>query len=108
MELYEIKNGLSKAHLLIDEFYQSIDIEAYRREIEGLTVITLQEGFWNDANKAKGIYDKLNRMKKTVEQYDSLKQKLDELNETYELVKNTEDKEFMEILESDFLTFNMI
>lgn len=105
MELYEIKNGLSKAHLLIDEFYQSIDIEAYRREIEGLTVITLQEGFWNDANKAKGIYDKLNRMKKTVEQYDSLKQKLDELNETYELVKNTEDKEFMEILESDFLIF---
>ena len=53
MELYEIKNGLTKAHLLMTEFYQSIDIEAYRREIEGLTVITLQEGFWDDANKAK-------------------------------------------------------
>lgn len=49
MELYEIKNGLTKAHLLMTEFYQSIDIEAYRREIEGLTVITLQEGFWDDA-----------------------------------------------------------
>ncbi len=36
MELYEIKNGLTKAHLLIKEFYHSIDIEAYRREIEGL------------------------------------------------------------------------
>lgn len=105
MELYEIKNGLNKAHLLISEFHQSIDIEAYRREIEGLTVITLQEGFWDDANKAKGIYDKLNRMKKTVDQYDLLKQKEDELNETYELVKNTDDKEFMEILESDYLTF---
>ena len=34
MELYEIKNGLTKAHLLMTEFYQSIDIEAYRREIE--------------------------------------------------------------------------
>ena len=26
---------LTKAHLLMTEFYQSIDIEAYRREIEG-------------------------------------------------------------------------
>ena len=58
MELYEIKNGLTKAHLLMTEFYQSIDIEAYRREIEGLTVITLQEGF-DDANKAKVTYDKV-------------------------------------------------
>ncbi|WP_294580407.1 peptide chain release factor 2 [uncultured Thomasclavelia sp.] len=105
MELYEIKNGLAKAHLLIEEFYQTIDIEGYRREIEGLTNVTLQEGFWDDANKAKGIYDKLNRMKKTVDQYDSLKQKLDELNETYELVKNTDDQEFQEILESDYLAF---
>ena len=48
------------------EFYQSIDIEAYRREIEGLTVITLQEGFWDDANKAKVTYDKLNKMKKQL------------------------------------------
>ena len=68
MELYEIKNGLSKAHLLIDEFYHSINIESYRREIEGLTVITEQEGFWDDANKAKITYDKLNQMKKIVDQ----------------------------------------
>ncbi len=66
MELYEIKNRLTKAHLLMTEFYQSIDIEAYRREIEGLTVITLQEGFWDDANKAKVTYDKLNKMKKQL------------------------------------------
>lgn len=45
MELYEIKNGLTKAHLLIEEFYHSIDIESYRREIEGLTIITEQDGF---------------------------------------------------------------
>ena len=52
MELYEIKNGLTKAHLLIEEFYHSIDIESYRREIEGLTIITEQDGFWDNANEA--------------------------------------------------------
>ena len=87
------------------EFYQSIDIEAYRREIEGLTVITLQEGFWDDANKAKVTYDKLNKMKKTTDQYDLLETTLTSLDETYELVKNTEDQEFKEILESDYTVF---
>ena len=105
MELYEIKNGLSKAHLLIDEFYHSINIESYRREIEGLTVITEQEGFWDDANKAKITYDKLNQMKKIVDQYDTLNAMLKNLDETYELVKSTEDLEFKEILESDYLLF---
>ena len=105
MELYEIKNGLTKARLLMTEFYQSIDIEAYRREIEGLTVITLQEGFWDDANKAKVTYDKLNKMKKTTDQYDLLETTLTSLDETYELVKNTEDQEFKEILESDYTVF---
>ena len=66
MELYEIKNGLTKAHLLIEEFYHSIDIESYRREIEGLTIITEQDGFWDNANEAKITYDKLNKMKKIV------------------------------------------
>lgn len=105
MELYEIKNGLAKAHLLISEFYHSIDIEAYRREIEGLTVITLQDGFWDDVNNAKVTYDKLNKMKKITDQYDLLDTTLTGLDETYELVKSTDDKEFGEILESDYLSF---
>ena len=105
MELYEIKNGLNKAHLLIEEFYRSIDIESYRREIEGLTIVTEQDDFWNDANKAKITYDKLNKMKKIVDQYDILAATLNNLDETYELVKSSEEVEFLEILESDYLKF---
>ena len=105
MELYEIKNGLNKAHLLIEEFYRSIDIESYRREIEGLTIVTEQDNFWDDANKAKITYDKLNKMKKIVDQYDLLAATLNNLDETYELVKSSEEVEFLEILESDYLKF---
>lgn len=45
MELYEIKNGLDKAHLLIKEYRKSAQIDEKLREIEGLTYQTLQEGF---------------------------------------------------------------
>ena len=105
MELYEIKHGLEKAHLLIEEFNRSIDIEGYRREIEGLTIVTEQDDFWDDANKAKVIYDKLNKMKKIVDQYDILASTLNNLDETYELVKSSEEVEFLEILEGDYLKF---
>ena len=105
MELYEIKNGLTKAHLLIEDFYHSIDIESYRREIEGLTIITEQDGFWDNANEAKITYDKLNKMKKIVNCYDELDITLSSLDETYDLVKDTDDQEFKEILESDYLDF---
>jgi len=37
MELYEIKNGLDKAHLLIDEYRKSAQIDEKLREIEGLS-----------------------------------------------------------------------
>ena len=90
---------------LKEEFYHSIDIESYRREIEGLTIITEQDGFWDNANEAKITYDKLNKMKKIVNCYDELDITLSSLDETYDLVKDTDDQEFKEILESDYLDF---
>ena len=38
MELYEIKNGLYQAHLLIDEYRKSAQIDEKLREIEGLYI----------------------------------------------------------------------
>lgn len=105
MELYEIKNGLDKAHLLIKEYKASASIDEKKREIEGLTYQTLQEGFWDDANHAKKIYDELNDMKKITDEYDALDEMLISLDETYTLVKETEDEEFSMILESDYQEF---
>ena len=105
MELYEIKNGLDKAHLLIKEYRNSAQIDEKLREIEGLTYQTLQEGFWDQPDHAKKIYDQLNDMKKITDEYKSLEQSLSSLDETYSLVKETEDQEFQTILESDYQDF---
>ena len=105
MELYEIKNGLDKAHLLIKEYKASAQIEEKLREIEGLSYQIMQDGFWDDVNHAKKIYDKLNDMKKTTDEYQVLADLLASLDETYDLVKETGDEEFSMILESDYLEF---
>ena len=105
MELYEIKNGLDKAHLLIKEYRKSAQIDEKLREREGLTYQTLQEGFWDQPDHAKKIYDQLNDMKKITDEYERLEQSLSSLDETYSLVKETEDQEFQTILESDYQDF---
>jgi len=106
MELYEVKNGLEKARLLLNELFVSIDIEALRREIEGLTIQTTDENFWNDQERAKKIYDQLNEMKKNVDAYEHLESSLQELEETYEYVKETDDADFKEALDQDYVVFD--
>lgn len=105
MELYEVKNGLEKARLLLDELFVSIDIEGLKREIEGLTIQTLAEDFWNNQERARKIYDQLNEMKKNVETYEHLESSYQELLETLELVKETDDPDFKEALELDYHAF---
>lgn len=105
MELYEIKNGLDRAHLLMQEFYSSAQIESKIREIEGLTYQTLQDGFWDDNDKARRIYDSLNVMKKVTDEYQDLDLMLTSLDETYILAKESNDDDFVEILESDYIEF---
>ena len=61
-----MKDGLEKARSLLKELFVSIDIEGLKREIEGLTVQTMDENFWNDQDHARKIYDQLNEMKKKV------------------------------------------
>ena len=105
MELYELKGGLEKARLLLEELHNSANIESLKREIEGLTQQTMQEDFWNDQDQAQRIYNQLNEMKRTTDTYDSLLKDYNDLEETYELVKETGDEEFQEVLESDYLSF---
>lgn len=101
-----MKSGLEKARLLLNELYISADIDVLKREIEGLTVQTMDEHFWDDQNKAKQLYDKLNEMKKIADTYEEIDHLYEEVNETYEYVKETNDEDFYETLEEDYLTFH--
>ena len=106
MELYEIKNGLEDARLLLDQLNVSANIEVLKREIEGLTVQTMDEHFWDDQAHATKVYAHLNEMKKVADTDASLEASYKELMEVYEYVKDTEDPDFMASLEEDYMTFH--
>jgi len=106
MELYEIRNGLEKAHLQIEEFEQSLKIADKTREVLRLTDISMQDDFWNDPQQAKKTLDEMNAMKKIVDAYEDLKKQLQNLEETMALVKLEEDPDLMELLEEDYTAFS--
>lgn len=104
MELFEIKNGLEKAHLLLSQLGNSLDVTTKTMEIESLTAQTMQEDFWNDPDHAKRIYDKLTAIKKIVDEYTTLNQTLQDLEEIHDFVRAGEE-DFQSVLEDDYTKF---
>ncbi|ALX50705.1 peptide chain release factor 2 [Lentibacillus amyloliquefaciens] len=57
--------------------------------------------FWNDQNKAQKLIDENNSLKRYVEGFDSLEEQLENMEVSYELVKEENDQELFEDLEND-------
>lgn len=106
MELYEIKHGLEKAHLLLSQIAEASDIKTKEMEVESLTAQTMEASFWDDVDHARKIHDKLSGIKKIVDTYHQLMNQLIELDETYELVKMGED-DFFDLLCEDYEHFSI-
>ena len=67
--------------------------------------LTLAPGFFSDKKSAKDIIEKLNFEKKILADYKTLEVELIDLSETFELVKDSFDKELLELFEEDFLNY---
>lgn len=105
MELYEIRNGLEKAQAAIVEFNTSLKIPEKIRESLRLQDMSLQDDFWNDPQSARKVLDEMNALKKIVDEYHSLKSQIENLQETYDLVKEEGDEDLMMLLEEEYILF---
>ncbi len=105
MELYEIKNGMETSQTLLDQLGQSLDVERKRNEIESLTAQSMEHDFWDEVAKAQSLYNKLTQMKKVVDAYDELTNSLGEMEETYQLIKDEGEEDFIPVLEEDYIVF---
>ena len=69
------------------------DLTAKRHKIEELTSLTLDENFWSHPQQAQNTIKKLNAEKDIVDQYDELISCIENLEETYTLLKEEKDEE---------------
>ena len=73
------------------------DIDTKMIELSKLESQTKEEGFWQNVDKANDINKKIVNLQKIINSYKKLK---DDLNEYIETLKNTEEKEIIELINS--------
>ncbi|QCJ44113.1 peptide chain release factor 2 [Bacillus sp. S3] len=101
MELAEIRNELEKTAKTLADFRGSLDLENKEAKIAELDDTMLQPDFWNDQEKAQIIISEANGLKDQVNEFMELNDSYDNLELTYELVKEENDEELRAELEDE-------
>ncbi|UOQ85197.1 peptide chain release factor 2 [Gracilibacillus salinarum] len=101
MELVEIKQELEKMANRLADFRGSLDLESKRARIAELEEVMAEPGFWDDQQNAQKVIAEVNGEKELVQAFDKNQEALENADVSYELVKEEEDEELREDLESE-------
>ena len=80
------------------------DLPVKNELINEYTHLSEASTFWNDAQHAQSIINKLNVLKDIVDSYDSLKHVFESLQETAIMLKKDMDTELFELFEEEYLS----
>nr|WP_263324850.1 peptide chain release factor 2 [Neobacillus sp. Marseille-Q6967] len=101
MELAEIRNELEKIAKRLADFRGSLDLENKEARIAELEDQMLHPDFWNDQQAAQTVISESNALKDQVNEFHSLYESFENLEVSYELVKEESDAELQAELEEE-------
>ncbi|MCM3763406.1 peptide chain release factor 2 [Neobacillus niacini] len=101
MELAEIRNELEKTAKTLADFRGSLDLENKEARIAELEDTMLQPNFWDDQNAAQAVISESNALKDQVHEFYELNEVYENLEVSYELVKEESDAELQAELEEE-------
>ncbi|MEF3330877.1 peptide chain release factor 2 [Oceanobacillus oncorhynchi] len=105
MELSEIKQELEKITSRVEDFRGSLDLEQKKARIVELEALMADPAFWDDQNQAQTVIQESNGLKSYVDSFEEIEETLDNLEVSYELVKEENDQELFEDLQSELKDF---
>ncbi|MBL4955026.1 peptide chain release factor 2 [Neobacillus sp. OS1-32] len=101
MELAEIRNTLEKMAATLADFRGSLDLENKEARIAELDDMMLHPDFWNDQEQAQKVINEANALKDQVNEFKEMNELYENLELTYELVKEENDAELQAELETE-------
>ncbi|HLR65670.1 MAG TPA: peptide chain release factor 2 [Virgibacillus sp.] len=104
MELVEIRHELDQMTNRISDFRGYLDLDHKKERIKELEFQMTTPGFWDDPDSAQKVIDESNGLKGYVEKFEELEERLDNLEVSYELVKEENDKELFEDLNQEAIS----
>lgn len=103
MELYEMKQSLSKNQNKLKSMGISLDLDSKRKQIEENNQKMQEADFWNDQKAAQKLIKNNNQMKQLADSYDELTMILSDLNESVNELSSTFDEDMNELVQEEFL-----
>ena len=103
MELYEMKQSLSKNQNKLKSMGISLDLDSKRKQIEENNQKMQEADFWNDQKSAQKLIKNNNQMKQLVDSYDELTGILSDLNDSVNELSSTFDEDMNELVQEEFL-----
>ncbi|WP_188454128.1 peptide chain release factor 2 [Virgibacillus oceani] len=101
MELVEIRNELDKMAERITDFRGSLDLDVKKERIKELELQMTEPDFWDNQTAAQKVINESNGLKGYVTAFEDLEERLDNIEVSYELVKEEDDHELYAELESE-------
>ncbi|MDC3416139.1 peptide chain release factor 2 [Aquibacillus salsiterrae] len=101
MEMVEIRQELDKITKRLADFRGSLDLEEKRARIAELDEQMSAPTFWDDQQTAQKVINEVNGLKDLVQTFDKHVEQLDNLEVSYELVKEEDDEDLREELETE-------
>ncbi|WP_261131829.1 peptide chain release factor 2 [Bacillus sp. Marseille-Q3570] len=101
MELVEIKQELSAMEKRIQDFRGSLDLDQKEARIAELEEQMTAGDFWDDQNNAQTVINEANGLKSVVNEFNELNETYENLEVSYELVKEEEDEDLRTELEQE-------
>ncbi|WP_143063882.1 peptide chain release factor 2 [Amphibacillus marinus] len=103
MELVEVKQELEKMTNRIADFRGSLDLDERRTRIAELEAEMTDPEFWNNQQAAQKVINEANGLKDLVQTFDQHVESLDDLEVSYELVKEEADDDLQAELEDQLI-----
>ncbi|MFB6468951.1 peptide chain release factor 2 [Cytobacillus sp. Hz8] len=101
MELVDIRNELEKTVKRLADFRGSLDLENKEARIAQLEDEMMHPNFWDDQQKAQTVISEANGLKDQVNEFYDMNETYENLELTYELVKEESDAELQQELEDE-------
>ncbi|WP_096241747.1 peptide chain release factor 2 [Alteribacillus bidgolensis] len=99
MDMAEIRNELSNMAKRLADFRGSLDLSEKEERIAELEEKMTEPGFWDNPELSKKVIDESNGLKESVNGFKKLSTMYDDLEVSYELVKEEDDEELKKELE---------
>ncbi|MEC0303328.1 peptide chain release factor 2 [Terribacillus saccharophilus] len=104
MELAEIRNELDRMEKQLTDFRGLFDLDQKKARIAELEDRMLEPTFWDDQQGAQKVINESNGLKESVDGYEKLVSQHEDLDVSFELVKEEDDADLRAELEEEIVT----